>query len=208
MLAAELSQGSGQGQSVVIASVLLTELHHGDALLQSDGNTIKQVVAGRRDQAQTAVLKATATLSALCGFQAAHLQVVEPVADRRCFACQPRVDTAPEFLEHPQRLLHPGTVRGHHMAGAVPVQLRRMLQAGSAVGGGGTTLFVEVVMAPPQSLAPVLEGHHQVFPLQPEATPVLHDPQSLAGAVEVGIDQPRHTRIRTRRAVHHFRGTL
>ena len=63
-------------------------------------------------------------------------------------------------------------------------------------------------MQPSQALSPILEGDHEVVAVQTETAPVLHHPQPFTGPIQVGVDQPRHTRIKAGVATHGFHGTL
>ena len=94
------------------------------------------------------------------------------------------------------------------MVGAVAIELGRMLQSGAGVGAGGAGLLVAVVMESTQALTPVLEAHHQILLLQPEAAPVLNHPQAFPGTVEVGVDQACHPWIQGCLAWGWIHGTL
>ena len=64
-----------------------------------------------------------------------------------------------------------------------------MGEAGGGVGGGVPSPFVGVAVEPPQPVAQILAAGHQVGAIQPEASPVLKNPQSLPGPIEIGIEQ-------------------
>ena len=45
-------------------------------------------------------------------------------------------------------------------------------------------------MALPQSLPQIFQTHHQIWAVQDETAPVLQNPQTLPGTIEVGIQKP------------------
>ena len=49
--------------------------------------------------------------------------------------------------------------------------------------------LVGQAMAPAQTLAEVFAPHHQIGAIEPEAGPVLENPQALPGPIEIGIQQ-------------------
>ena len=117
------------------------------------------------------------------------LEVVEPIANLRRFRGQERILQTAIFLQHPQRFLHPRRIGGHHIRCRAAVELGRMPQACRGVRGGVAGQLVALPVKAPQSLAQVLGAGHQVGSVQPETSPVLQHPQSLPGAIEIGIDQ-------------------
>ena len=126
------------------------------------------------------------------GLEQLAFKVVEGVADFGRLRRQPGVRVAAEFLQHPQRFLHPGGIGGHHGSGELALSLGGMGHAGGRVAGGVARPLVAVVVAAAEPLAHVLGAGHQIGPVEAEAGPVLQHPQAFAGAIEVGIEQPQH----------------
>ena len=62
--------------------------------------------------------------------------------------------------------------------------------AGAAIAGGVTLQLVARVVQPAEPLAQILQGGHQIGAIQREAAPVLQHPQTFAGAIEIGVQQP------------------
>ena len=145
------------------------------------------------DQIKPAALQLSPALIALrAGPQQLHFQVVEGVADRGRFSSQDWILSAAEFLQHPQRLLHPAAIGRHHRRGLLPLGLGRMGHACRHIASCVPRLLVAIGMQQPQPLAQIFQPRHQIGTIQPKAAPVLHHPKALPGAIEVGVEQAQH----------------
>ena len=64
-----------------------------------------------------------------------------------------------------------------------------MGEASGRIGGAVPGPFVGISVEQPQPLAQVLAARHQIGAIEPEAGPVLENPQALPGPIEIGIQQ-------------------
>jgi len=190
-----LLQTNGIGDRLAVgrqASVLGAVLHQTDAPLERrlhDGLQPRRrtghEIQARRPQAFAPLLPAGT------GSDHIHLQVVEGVANRRGLLSQAIIQPPPEFLQDPQGLLDPAAVGRHHGLRLFALPLGRMGHPRRDITGGVAGLLVALVMQTPQALAHVLAAGHQIGPIEAKTAPVLDHPQPLAGAVEVGVQQPQ-----------------
>jgi len=147
-------------------------------------------------------LAATAIAVTAAG-QQVHLQVVEGIAQGSGLGGQGRIVGTAEFLQHPQGLLHPAGVGGHHLGGAAALQLGGVAEAGRSIAGAVARQLVAVVVELSEPLAHVLGAGHQIVAGQAETAPVFDHPQPFPGPIEVGIDQAAH-RCRRQGGGHRF----
>ena len=83
-----------------------------------------------------------------------------------------------------------------------------MSQTGPCIGRGGASLLVAILVQSSKSLSPILESDHQILAIQTKTAPVLHHSQPFTSTVQVGVDQPSHTRVETGVTSHGFHGSL
>ena len=177
------------------ATLLGAVLHQAHAAPQCRLHDRLQLRRWAGDQIQPALeQQLAAAITAAAGPQQLHLQVVKRVADGGRLRHQGVIHTPAEFLQHPQRLLHPAAVGCHHLAGLLALRLGGMAEAGAPIAGGVAGLFVAVGMQQAKPLAQILQPRHQVRAIQAEPAPVLHHAQAFTGAVEVGVQQAPHRR--------------